>query len=149
MPKTLLSTKLTIPPTRQELVLRPTLLSMLAKAKGHRLTLVSAPPGYGKTTLVSSWLGSSDLSFAWLSLDEGDNDPIRFLEYFLTALHQVVPAIRPDFLDQLQASQADSFEMLKALLINEAAIASDFYLVMDDFHTLHNRSIIDYAGETD
>ena len=114
--QTLLSTKLNVPTSRQMLVLRPDLMTILTQARKCSLTLVSAPPGYGKTTLVSSWLGNTDFPFTWLSLDEGDNDPIRFLDYFLTALHKVVPAIRPDLLDLLQGPQAASFETLMALV---------------------------------
>jgi LuxR family transcriptional regulator, maltose regulon positive regulatory protein len=144
--QTLLSTKLNIPPTRQELVFRSDLMALLAKARTFSLTLVSAPPGYGKTTLVSSWLRNVDFPYTWLSLDEGDNDPIRFLEYFLTALHTVVPTIRLDLLDLRQGSQAASFETLMALLINEATGAGDFFMVLDDFQALHTASILDMLG---
>jgi LuxR family maltose regulon positive regulatory protein len=80
MPKILFSTKLNVPPPGQTIVFRTELMATLAKARTYRLTLVSAPPGYGKTTLVSSWLVETKLPSTWLSLDEGDNDPIRFLE---------------------------------------------------------------------
>ena len=143
MPKTLLSTKLNIPPPRQALVTRSRLMAIVSNASGYRLTLVSAPPGYGKTTLVSCWLGTADLPFTWLSLDDGDNDPIRFLEYFLTALQKVIPAVRLDWLDLLQGPQAASFETLMTLVINEATRAGDFVMVMDDFHVLHSRPILE------
>ena len=110
------------------------------------LTLVSAPPGYGKTTLVSSWLSETNIPHAWLSLDEGDNDPTRFLEYFLTALHQVVPAIRLEMMDLLKGSQGGSFQTLMAVLINEAAGAGDFFIVLDDFHVLRSAPILDMLG---
>ena len=141
--RTLLSTKLNSPPPRQALVTRSRLMTIVSNATGHRLTLVSAPPGYGKTTLVSCWLGTANLPFTWLSLDDGDNDPIRFLEYLLTALQKVVPAVRLDWLDLLQGPQAASFETLMTLLINEGAIAGDFVMVMDDFHVLHSRPILE------
>jgi LuxR family transcriptional regulator, maltose regulon positive regulatory protein len=146
MQQTLVLTKLHAPPPRQVVVLRPTLMAALANAKGYRLMLVSAPPGYGKTTLVSSWLAKTDLPFAWFSLDESDNDPIRFLEYTLTALHTIVPAIRLELLDLLQGQQAASFQTLMALLINEAAEAGDFFLVLDDFQVLHAPLILDMLG---
>jgi LuxR family maltose regulon positive regulatory protein len=78
MDNTLLATKLYIPQPCQILVLRPRLTATVSKALTSSLTLVSAPAGYGKTTLVSSWLCEANISSAWLSLDEGDNDPIRF-----------------------------------------------------------------------
>lgn len=140
--QTLLSTKLNVPPARQALVQRPGLLAMLAKAGHCALTLVSAPPGYGKTTLVSSWLRDSGFPFTWLSLDEGDNDPVLFLEYFLTALRAVVPAIGPELLGLRQGAQSASYETLIALLINEAAAADDFFVALDDFQALRADSIL-------
>lgn len=144
--QTLLSTKFNVPPSRQRLVLRPDLTATLAKAGLYSLTLVSAPPGYGKTTLVASWLRDTSFPFAWFSLDEGDNDPVRFLDYFLTALHSVVPAIRPELMAPREGPQAFSFETLMTLLINEAAGAGDFFLILDDFHVLHASPILDMLG---
>lgn len=143
MHQTLLSTKLYIPASYQELVHRGGLLKNLDQARFHQVTLVSAPPGYGKTTLVSSWLRGTAFRYAWLSLDESDNDPIRFVEYFLAALHRVVPGIQVSLLGLLQGSQAISFQSLMALVINEAAGAGDFFLVLDDFHVLHTPSILE------
>lgn len=144
--QTLLSTKLNVPPSRQTLVFRPDLMALLAKARKCSLTLVSAPPGYGKTTLVSDWLRDAGCPFAWLSLDEGDNDPIRFMEYFLTALHSVVPGIQLTLLELRQGSQAASYETLMALIINEAAGVGDFFFVLDDVQSLHNSQILDMLG---
>ena len=102
MDKTLLTTKLYVPPPCQILVPRPRLTIVLSKALTSSLMLVSAPAGYGKTTLVSSWLRVTDVPSAWLSLDEGDNDPIRFLQYFVTALQIIVPTIQLGLLGVLQ-----------------------------------------------
>jgi LuxR family transcriptional regulator, maltose regulon positive regulatory protein len=143
MPKTLVSTKLCVPPAYQAHVVRPRLVALLDKAREKRLTLVCAPPGYGKTALVSGWVGGAKLPCAWLSLDEGDNDPIRFLEYFLAALHNVVPAIRMELLDLLQGRQAGAFEALMTVVINEAAGAGDFLVVLDDFHLIHAQPILE------
>ncbi len=139
---TLLSTKLTLPPLRQALLPRPALLAVLAQAAHSSLTLVSAPPGYGKTTLVSAWLREAGLPYAWLSLDEGDNDPVRFLEYFFSALQQVVPSVRLEWLELRQSAQAASLDTLMALVINEAAAAGDFLLALDDFQVLHSPAIL-------
>jgi len=79
MHTTLLTTKLHVPPPCQNLVVRPRLITYLSKVLIRRFMLVSAPAGYGKTTLVSNWMRETDISWAWLSLDEGDDDPIRFL----------------------------------------------------------------------
>ncbi len=119
MDNTPLATKLHLPPPRQILVLRPRLTVTLSKALTSSLTLVSAPAGYGKSTLVSSWLLETGIPSAWLSLDEGDNDPIRFLQYFISALQKIIPAIQPDLLGVLQEKQPDPFNALLNILINE------------------------------
>lgn len=85
----ILTTKLYIPPTRPNLVSRLRLVKQLNESLLHKLTLVSAPAGFGKTTLVSDWLRQIDWPAAWLSLDEGDNDSARFFTYFIAALQQV------------------------------------------------------------
>ena len=84
----ILATKLYIPPPRSRVVLRPRLIERLNEglAAGRRLTLISAPAGFGKTTLLSEWVAGSARPVAWLSLDEGDNDPTRFLIYLVAAL---------------------------------------------------------------
>src|SRR3989337_2088492 len=88
MPTPILATKLYIPPPRPKVVLRPRLSERLNEAL-HRtpgVTLISAPAGFGKTTLVSEWVAGCERPVAWLSLDEGDNDPTRFLTYLVAAL---------------------------------------------------------------
>jgi LuxR family maltose regulon positive regulatory protein len=139
----LLATKLHIPPPCQILVLRPRLIEALLKSQTISLTIVSAPAGYGKTTLVSSWLRQTGTPSAWLSLDEGDNDPVRFLQYFISALQRIVPTIQPDLLGVLQAMQPDTFEVLLNLLINEVdRQAEPFVLVLDDFHNIYAQSVL-------
>ena len=88
MTSPLLTTKLYIPPPRPNLVPRPHLVERLDESLrlGHKLTLVSAPAGFGKTTLLSEWIADCGRPIAWVSLDEGDNDPIRFLTYLVGAL---------------------------------------------------------------
>jgi len=81
-----LATKLYIPPPRPKIVLRPHLVERLNGGLHHKLTLISAPAGFGKTTLVSEWVAGCGQPVAWLSLDEGDNDPARFLVYLVAAL---------------------------------------------------------------
>src|SRR5512146_1212843 len=102
MQTALLSTKLNIPLSRETLVARPRLAAMLSSAQAQGFTLVSAPAGYGKTTLVSSWLRETQIPTAWLSLEESDNDPIRFLQYLLTALQKIVSSVRLDLLDLVE-----------------------------------------------
>ena len=80
-----LSTKLYLPPARQTLVERPVLLDELSEGLRGRLTLVSAPAGFGKTSLVAAWHNQCETPLAWVSLDEEDNEPLRFLDYLIGA----------------------------------------------------------------
>ena len=89
MPTSILATKLYVPHTRSTIVARPRLIERLNKGLYHRLTLISAPAGFGKTTLLSEWVEGCDRPTAWLSLDEEDSDLIRFLTYLITALQTV------------------------------------------------------------
>ena len=140
----MLRTKLFVPPVRHDLVNRRRLVEQLDRGLDKALILVSAPAGYGKTTLVSSWLHETGLASAWLSLDEGDNDPIRFLQYLITALQTIVPTIRVELLDMLQGMQPAAFASLMSLLINEiAGHAAPFVLVLDDFHLIQTGSILE------
>ncbi len=104
MPVPILATKLYIPPPRPKVVLRPRLIERLNEGLQRKLTLISAPAGFGKTTLVSEWVATLTLNpsptgrgegvrarVAWLSLDEGDNDPARFLTYLVAALQTLPP----------------------------------------------------------
>jgi ATP/maltotriose-dependent transcriptional regulator MalT len=140
----LLTIKLYAPPPRPTLVPRPRLTAALSKALAHSLTLVSAPAGYGKTTLVSNWLREIDVPSAWLSLDEADNDPSRFLQYFTTVLQTVIPTIQEDRPGMLQAAQPAPFDVLMSSLINEiTAHAAPFVLVLDDFHLIHAQPVLE------
>ena len=95
MSESLLLTKLYIPPIRSKIVLRPRLIERLNEGffVSRKLTLMSAPAGFGKTTLVSEWVAGCERPIAWLSLDEGDNDPARFLTYLIAALQTIVANI--------------------------------------------------------
>ena len=141
----LLATKLYIPPPRSKIVPRPHLLGRLNDALNHKLTLVSAPAGFGKTTLVSEWIASYSGQVAWLSLDEGDSDPARFLTYLIVALRTVAPNIGEGVLDSLQSSQSPPTETILTALLNEISlIPNDFVLVLDDYHVI-DASPIDRA----
>jgi LuxR family maltose regulon positive regulatory protein len=152
---TLLATKLYIPPTRLELVSRPRLLERLNAGLSEdgftrKLTLVSAPAGFGKTTLVSEWVhkvrGHGDASphVAWLSLDEGDNDPTRFLAYLIAALRTIETSVGKGVLSALQSPQPPPAEAVLVSLINEvAAIPGSIILVLDDYHLIEARAIHD------
>ena len=140
----LLRTKLCVPPIQSNRVTRPRLFEQINRGLDKALILISAPAGYGKTTLVSSWLRETGVPSTWLSLDEDDNDPIRFLQYFITALQKIVPTIQLDLLGVLQDTQPASYKYLLNILINEiAGRTAPFVLVLDDFHTIHARSVLE------
>jgi len=101
----ILATKLYIPPPRPNTVLRLRLLERLNEGLHRKLTLISAPAGFGKTTLVSAWIASCQPSVAWLSLDETDSDPTRFLTYLVAALQTLAPHIGAGVLRALQSPQ--------------------------------------------
>src|SRR5690349_15765332 len=85
----ILATKLYIPPPRPKVVTRTRLIERLNNGLHHKLTLISAPAGFGKTTLVSEWVANCGRSVSWLSLDNGENDPARFLTYFISSLQLI------------------------------------------------------------
>src|SRR6266702_1335394 len=101
----ILATKLYLPRLRPNVVSRPHLIERLSVGLHCKLTLISAPAGFGKTTLVSEWIKGSRRAAAWLSLDEGDNDPIRFLTYLVGALQTITPSVSEGILRALQSSQ--------------------------------------------
>jgi LuxR family transcriptional regulator, maltose regulon positive regulatory protein len=140
----LLRTKFFIPPIRSRQIARPHLMGLMNASLDKALILVSAPAGYGKTTLVSRWLVETRITSVWLSLDEGDNDPIRFLQYLLNALLPIAPAIEDDLLGMLQGIQPAQFETLISLLVNALASSSvPFVLVLDDFHVIQSQSVLE------
>src|SRR5438034_3923734 len=105
MPTPLLATKLYIPRLRPNVVSRPRLIERLNEGLHRNLTLISAPAGFGKTTLASAWVASCDRQVAWLSLDEGDSDPTRFLTYLVAALRTIAANIGEGVLGVLQSPQ--------------------------------------------
>jgi LuxR family maltose regulon positive regulatory protein len=135
----LLTTKLYIPPPRPNLVPRPQLLRQLDEGLrlGHRLTLVSAPAGFGKTTLVTEWICSLTREVAWLSVDEEDNDPRRFFTYLVAALRQIDGQIGHTAHGLLSAPQPPPAESLVTLLLSDLiATVEAFVLVLDDYHLI-------------
>ena len=142
MPIPILATKLYFPPPRTKVVLRPRLTERLNEGLHCKLIVVSAPVGFGKTTLVSEWLAGCEQPAAWLSLDEGDNDLSRFLTYFVAALQTVAPTIGDELLHVLQSPRLPPIESILTTLLNEiAALPNDYFLVFDDYHVIDSRSI--------
>lgn len=139
----LLRTKMFLPPVRPKRVIRPRLFEQMDSGLNKALIMVSAPAGYGKTTLVSSWLHGSSVPSTWISLDEADNDPIRFLQYFVTALQKVHPALQIDVLGFIRGMNPFSIEPLLNTCINEITTGDHpFVLVLDDFHAIHAQPVL-------
>jgi LuxR family maltose regulon positive regulatory protein len=146
----LLSTKFQIPAGRPEGVPRTSLIARLAEGlrTGHRLTLVSAPPGCGKTTLIREWSAVAGRRVAWLTLDEGDNDPALFVRYLFSALDQVVDGRLRRIEAALSgaASAPAPGELLVALINDLADAETDLLLVLDDYHAIRNFAVHDLVG---
>jgi LuxR family maltose regulon positive regulatory protein len=144
MPTPVLATKLYIPPPRPKVVLRPRLIERLNEglSASRKLTLISASAGFGKTTLVSEWVAGCDQKIAWLSLDEGDNDPACFLTYFIAALQTIMANIGEEVLGALQSPQPPSIESILTTLLNEITTLPDnFIFVLDDYHIIDSKPV--------
>ena len=138
----ILATKLYIPPLRPNVVNRPRLLERLNKGLHSKLTLVSAPAGFGKTTLVSEWIASIERPAAWLSLDEGDNDSTRFLTYLVAALQAITVNFGIGVLGMLQSSQPPPPEEILTILLNEiTTLPNHFILVLDDYYVIDAKPV--------
>ncbi len=138
----LLMTKLYLPPTRSDLVVRSQLLQALDHSQQQKLTLLSAPAGFGKTTLLSMWLTRSQQRYAWLSLDKRDNDPGRFWLYIATTLQKIIPEIQEEVLPLLSTLALPPSEALLTLLLNILAeVRQNVILVLDDYHLITEQDI--------
>jgi LuxR family transcriptional regulator, maltose regulon positive regulatory protein len=151
----LLTTKLYIPPTRPQLVSRHRLNARLNEGVHSKLTLISAPAGFGKTTLISEWINNLRLDAAkenpiankitWVSLDTSDHDPARFLAYFVAALNRaegVETNIGGGALGMLQSPQPPHTETIITSLINDVATIPDrIILILDDYHVIESSSV--------
>jgi LuxR family maltose regulon positive regulatory protein len=144
----LIETKLHRPPVDRNHIYRPHLAEKLDQHHRRPLILVSAPAGYGKTSLVSAWLQAGTHSSAWLALDEGDNDLRLFLNYFLAAVHSLFPGAVKNTQDMVNALALPAAPALASTLLNELdRIEGAFILVLDDFHLIHHESAIDLLAQ--
>src|SRR5205809_3403675 len=142
MPTPILATKLYLPPLRPHVVSRPRLLERLNEGLHRKLILISAPAGFGKTTLISEWVEGIERPTAWLSLDEGDNDPTRFLTCLVAALQTIAATIGEGVLGVLQSSQPPPSEAILTALLNEITTLPDnFVLVLDDYHVIDAKPV--------
>jgi LuxR family transcriptional regulator, maltose regulon positive regulatory protein len=141
-PDELLATKLHIPRARRGLVPRPRLAGRLTEALAGELTVVCAPAGFGKTALLADWARRSGRPVAWLSLDAGDNDPVRFWRHVAAALGGVREGVGQRLAPLLGPLAPRSFEAVVTTLVNELAAAPDeLVLVLDDYHLIESPAV--------
>jgi LuxR family maltose regulon positive regulatory protein len=150
VPTPLLETKLYVPRSQRGLVPRPRLSERLDRGTASKLMLVSAPAGFGKSTLLAEWLAAEpaaptdERAAAWLSLDQGDNHPAAFWTYVIAALRTVAPVVGASALALLQAPQPPPIQIVLTTLLNDlGAIANDIVLVLDDYHVIDARDVQD------
>jgi LuxR family maltose regulon positive regulatory protein len=140
----LIDTKLRAPAVRPELVPRRRLVDWLITTRTHKLTLIDAPAGWGKTTLLAEWSanGAERRPFAWVSLDRADNDPVRFWTYLIGALRTVTPGVGDRALGTLRTTGTSVARDVLPELVNELAAASrEMVLALDDYHVINNDEI--------
>jgi LuxR family maltose regulon positive regulatory protein len=146
-PAPLLETKLYVPRSRPGLVPRPRLSERLDRGTRSKLTLVSAPAGFGKTTLLTEWLAAAPAGgrlVAWLSLDRADNDPASFWTYVITALRTVASGVGESALALLRSPQPPPIETVLTALLNDlGTTAGDLVLVLDDYHVIEASDVRD------
>ena len=144
----ILRTKIHRPPVDDDHIHRPSLLARLDRHRHRPLTLISAPAGYGKSTLASCWLASADVPGAWVSLDENDNDPRFFLAYVVAAVQAIFPGSFPTTKTLLNTRTFPPVSALAPSLINELdAIDAAFILVLDDYHAIKEKAVHDLVAQ--
>ncbi|OBF90228.1 helix-turn-helix transcriptional regulator [Mycobacterium sp. 852014-52450_SCH5900713] len=144
----LLATKLNVPAIGAQLVHRPALLDILSAGRRRKLTLLSAPAGWGKTTVLAQWAlaASEDQQFGWLSVDPSDNDPVWFWMYVIAALQKISPGVGIRAVELL-AMGADPVQVVLPTLLNDLdTIASPMVLILDDYHLVINRAVHEQLG---
>jgi len=140
-PEPLIKTKLFIPSVRADRVARPRLLALLDAGAQRALTLISAPAGFGKTTLLAGWVAHTQLPVAWFSIDEGDNDPVRFVSYLVAALESALPELEGKLQGNFSTLQPSIQPALTDLDNQLAGITESFVLILDDFQFIHSQRI--------
>ncbi|UZE96289.1 helix-turn-helix transcriptional regulator [Alkalimarinus alittae] len=145
----LLKTRFYLPPLREQSVLRNTLIDKLNQSTGGQLVLISAPAGYGKSTLVSQWLHHTPHTFAWLTLDKTHNSPLQFWRYILNALQGIQPTVGVEAKAMIESNRSQSLSDVVISLLNDLDQLSSHSdstqavsLVLDDFHLLENKQLI-------
>ncbi len=139
----MLLTKLNIPTSGSNLVHRQNLIEKLNAGLNKKLILISAPAGFGKTTLLSDWIENSSISAAWVSLDKRDNEPTEFLRYIVAGMQSIDPNIGQRASNLLEAQQRPEMDAILSLLLNDVlGSGKNFILILDDFHVIQSVEII-------
>lgn len=139
----MLLTKLHIPPVGTTIVHRTSLFEQLKSGLERKLILISAPAGYGKTTLISDWINQNNIPAAWLSLDNGDNDPVVFLSYVISGIQTIHPDFGQSALRLLKSPNSPSADSIASLIINDLlTIDKNLLLVLDDFHLIGSNEVL-------
>lgn len=147
MKNTLLHTKLQLSPVAPDIALRDHLLDRLEEGRHRPLTLISAPAGYGKSTLASHWATTCDCPIGWVSLDTDDNDLRYFLDYLLAAIQQLFPKFRLRTGTLLEADRLPSTNELARYLLNDLhQVPGPFVLILDDYHHITETPVQDLIG---
>ena len=137
-----ITTKFFIPQSRKKIVNREYLINLLNDGIDRKLILVSAPAGYGKTSLIVSWLEKQQMPVTWVSIDSGDNDFYRFFGYMLEALHRVIPPVGKKLLHLLESAMPPSEDdFVELVLIELSTLSTDCILTIDDYHLINNPDI--------
>ena len=145
----LVEAKLAVPSVRHGVVDRPSIMRALDAGQDAALMLVAAPAGYGKTTAVRAWCASLDASVAWVTLDAGDNDPVRLWRYVATAVDRIRPGLGRAALQRLGVAGGPVEAAVDELMNGVAALGSELVIVLDDLHAVTSEeclSSIDYAA---
>jgi LuxR family maltose regulon positive regulatory protein len=138
----LLMTKLHITRSRSSLVTRHRLVNRLTEGLAHKLILISAPPGFGKTAILCDWISQSSYSFSWLSLDVKDNESARYWGYYIAAIQRLNPKLGNQALAWLQTSPSIPTEVFLTTLLNEIdSFSEPFAIVLEDYHTIDSQQI--------
>ena len=139
---TLLKTKLQIPPLRKKYVHRTRLIDRFEDGYDCKITILSAPAGFGKTTLLSEWVNSCGPYTAWISLGIEDNDPVQFIDYLINAIRGISPDFGEDISDAIKISRDQIGDLMLTNIVNQlAAVPLPFVLILDDYHLITDNSI--------
>ncbi len=141
---TILKTKLFMPPLREGMISRLRLIEQINNGIKKKVVFVSAPAGFGKSSLMVEWVAQTKMPVAWVSLDKSENDPINFLSYLVSGVQSIYQNLGDTILGSLKSPISPSIENLLNAWINEISEhTGEFVLILDDFHHIQNNQVIE------